>query len=340
MYAFKYVLLMLGGITFFLLGLKFMSENMEKLAGKKMQKVLRTFTKNRCAGVMTGAVSTALLQSSIATNVITVGFVSSGILSFYSASAVIMGTNIGTTITAQLVSLSGNDAFDITALGSLIAFIGFILSFLKNEKMQYIGGVMAGFGMLFFGLDVVSDSVAFFKNFESFRKIFLVESDLLLLLNGIVITAIIQSSSAVTSVMIILASNGLLSFESSMFLILGANIGTCFSVIIAASNKPAEARRVAFFNIAFNIVGALVLFLPLTLFKGKISSWFMSFSGSIEREIANFHTLFNMLVTIMLLPVLKPFTRLICAIIKDKPPKEAKNGIGNTVNVYKYDNIV
>ena len=122
--------------------------------------------------------------------------------------------------------------------------------------------------------------------------------------------------------------------------ILGANIGTCFSVIIAASNKPAEARRVAFFNIAFNIVGALVLFLPLSLFKGKISSWFMSFSGSIEREIANFHTLFNMLVTIMLLPVLKPFTRLICAIIKDKPPKEAKNGIGNTVNVYKYDNIV
>ncbi len=340
MYAVRYLLLMLGGITFFLLGLKFMSENMEKLAGEKMQKVLRTFTKNRCAGVMTGAVSTALLQSSIATNVIAVGFVSSGILSFYSASAVIMGTNIGTTITAQLVSLSGSDAFDITALGSLIAFVGFVLSFFKNEKLLNVGGVMAGFGMLFFGLDVVSDSVAFFKNFESFRKIFLVENELLLLLNGILITAIIQSSSAVTSVMIILASNGLLTFENSMFLILGANIGTCFSVIIAASNKPAEARRVAFFNIAFNIVGALVLFLPLSLFKSQVSEWFMSFSGSIEREIANFHTLFNILVTLLILPVLKPFTRLICAMIKDKPPKEAKKQATNTVNVYKYNDII
>ena len=340
MYAFRYVLLMLGGITFFLLGLKFMSENMEKLAGEKMQKVLRGFTKNRCTGVMTGAISTAILQSSIATNVITVGFVSSGILSFYSASAVIMGANIGTTITAQLVSLSGSDAFDITALGSLIAFIGFILSFFKNEKLQYIGGVMAGFGMLFFGLDVVSDSISFFKNFDGFRSIFLVENDLVLLLNGIVITAVIQSSSAVTSVMIILASNGLLSFESSMFLILGANIGTCFSVIIASSNKPAEARRVAIFNIAFNIFGTLILFVPLTILKGDVSRWFMTFSGSIEREIANFHTLFNLFVTVILLPILKPFTKLICAMVKDKPTKEGKNDNLNRVNVYKYDNIV
>ena len=166
------------------------------------------------------------------------------------------------------------------------------------------------------------------------------ENDLVLLFNGILITAVIQSSSAVTSVMIILASNGLLSFESSMFLILGANIGTCFSVIIAASNKPAEARRVAIFNIAFNVFGTLVLFVPLTLFKGEISRWFMSFSGSIEREIANFHTLFNLFVTIILLPILKPFTNLICAIVKDKPVKESKNDNLKPLNVYKYDNIV
>lgn len=340
MYALRYLLLMLGGITFFLLGLKFMSENMEKLAGEKMQKVLKTFTKNRFAGVMTGAVSTALLQSSIATNVITVGFVSSGILTFYSASAIIMGANIGTTITAQLVSLSGSDAFDITALGSLIAFLGFIFTFLKNEKLSCIGGVMAGFGMLFFGLDVVSDSISYFKNFEWFRQIFLVKSDLLLLLNGLIITAIIQSSSAVTSVMIILASNGLLTFESSMFLILGANIGTCFSVILASSGKPAEARRVAYFNIVFNILGSLILFLPLTLFKSQISSLFMSFSGSIEREIANFHTLFNLFVTVILLPILKPFTNLICLLVKDKKPNETKTYTQNTSNVYKYNDIV
>ena len=336
MYVLRYLLLTLGGITFFLLGLKFMSENMEKLAGDKMQKVLRSFTKTPISGVMTGAFTTALIQSSIATNVITVGFVASKILTFYSAAAIVMGANIGTTITAQLLSLSGSSGFDITALGSLIAFIGFILSFLSNEKLNSLGGVMAGFGMLFFGLDVVSDSVAYFKNFEEFRKIFLVESDFLLLFNGILITAVIQSSSAVTGVMIILASNGLLSFESSMFLILGANIGTCFSVIIASSGKPAEARRVAYFNILFNIVGSMILFLPLCIFKSQIGGWFLSFSGGIERAIANFHTLFNLFVTIVLLPVLKPFTSLISLLVKDKPQKDVQNAL----KVYKYNDIV
>ncbi len=336
MYAVRHILLALGGITFFLLGLKFMSENMEKLAGNKMQKVLRTFTNNRCAGVLTGAISTAVLQSSIATNVITVGFVSSGILTFYSASAIVMGANIGTTVTAQLVSLSGSELFDVTALGSLIAFIGFILMFFKNVKLECLGGVMAGFGMLFFGLDVISDSVAFFKNFQSFRNIFLVQNDLLLILNGILITSIIQSSSAVTSVMIILASNGLLAFESSMFLILGANVGTCFSVILASANKPVEARRVAYFNLLFNVVGTVVLFLPLSLFKTQISEVFLDFSGTIEREIANFHTLFNILVTAILLPLLKPFTSLLNKVVKDKE----KNNNYKMPNVYKYPNNV
>ena len=336
MYVLKYLLLTLGGITFFLLGLKFMSENMEKLAGEKMQKVLKSFTKTPVSGVMTGALTTALLQSSIATNVITVGFVSSGILTFYSASAIVMGANIGTTVTAQLLSLSGSSGFDITALGSLIAFIGFILSFFKNDKLNSLGCVMAGFGMLFFGLDVVSSSVSYFKNFEQFRKVFLVESNFVLLLNGILITAVIQSSSAVTGVMIILASNGLLSFESSMFLILGANIGTCFSVIIASSSKPAEARRVAYFNILFNAVGTIILFLPLSLFKSQIGGWFLGFSGNIERAIANFHTLFNLLVTVVLLPILKPFTTLISLIVKDKSQKDNQN----VLNIYKYNDII
>ncbi len=322
MYVLRYILLTLGGITFFILGLKFMSENMEKLTGKKMQKVLRTFTKNKYAGVLTGAISTALIQSSIATNVILVGFVSGGILSFYSASAVVMGANIGTTVTAQLVSLSGNSAFDITALGSLIAFIGLILSFFKNEKLNLTGGIFAGFGMLFFGLNVISDSVAYFKNFEAFRKLFLVKNHFILLLNGIIITAIIQSSSAVTSVMIILASNGLINFESSMFLILGSNIGTCVCVLFATSGKSVEAKRSAFFNIFFNIIGAVVLFAPLSIFSNEVASAFESFSGGIERQIANFHTIFNISVTVFLLPILEPITKLCSLIIRDK--KQAK----------------
>lgn len=307
-----------GGVTLFLLGLKFMSDNMFDLTGKKVKAALKGVTKNRFAGVVTGTLVTAAIQSSIATNVILVGFVSAGVITFEAAAAVIMGANIGTTVTAQLVSLSGKQIFDITAFGAGICFVGFLISLLKNKKVKAVGGVMVGFGMLFFGLDIVNDGVLFFKNYGAFRNIFLVKNEFLLFLNGAVITALIQSSSAVTSIMIILAGNGLLTFESSMFLILGANVGTCLCVIAAAINKPVEARRTAFFNFAFNLFGSLILFLPLCLFKTEVALWFASFSHGTERMIANFHTLFNLFVTAVLLPVLKPFTALIAKIITDK----------------------
>lgn len=327
---FQHVSMAIGGITLFLLGLKFMSGSMEDIAGNKMKSLLKGLTGNRCLGVLTGAVSTAVIQSSIATNIILIGFVSSGIMTFFEASAVIMGANIGTTITAQLVSLSGKKVFDITAFGALIAFAGFIIGFIKNAKIKSIGNIMVGFGMIFLGLDIVNSSVNYFKNYQEFRNIFLVDSDFLLLLNGVLITSIAQSSSAVTSVMIILASNGLLDFGSAIFLTLGANIGTCVSVIISAIGKPVEARRTAFFNFAFNLVGALILFFPLSIFKSEVCLAFQSFSSGVEREIANFHTLFNTFVTITLLPILKPFTKLVEIIIPENNVKtkkiSAKNG--------------
>ncbi|MBO5713316.1 MAG: Na/Pi symporter, partial [Clostridia bacterium] len=227
MIIFKHLSMAIGGITLFLLGLKFMSESMENIAGKKMQSLIKGLTVNRVSGVVTGTITTAVIQSSIATNIILVGFTSSGIMTFFEASSVIMGANIGTTVTAQLVSLSGKQVFDITAFGSIIAFLGFIMAFIKNKNVKAIGNVMVGFGMIFIGLDIVSGSVNYFKNYQEFRNIFLVKSDILLLINGIIITGIVQSSSAVTSIIIILASNGLLDFSSAMFLILGANIGTC-----------------------------------------------------------------------------------------------------------------
>ncbi len=322
MYIIQHVLLALGGIALFLLGLKFMSENMEKLTGEKMKLILGGCTKNKYLGVLTGTFTTAVLQSSVATNIILVGFVSNGLISFYQASAVIMGTNIGTTMTAQLVSLSGNTSFDITAFGAIMVFIGFLLSLSKNQNHMNVGNVMMGFGMLFFGLNVVSECIAVFKSYEVFCNIFLVKNSLLLFFNGILITAIVQSSSAVTSLMIILASNGLLNFENSMFLILGTNIGTCFAVIFASLNKSLEGRQTAFFNLAFNIFGSIILFIPLCLFKSQIACFFSLFSNGIERQIANFHTLFNTTVTLVLLPILKPFTTLISKIIKDDTPKK------------------
>ena len=202
----------------------------------------------------------------------------------------------------------------------------------KNQKLNLIGGVFAGFGMLFFGLNVISDSVAYFKNFEAFRKLFLVKNHFLLVLNGIIITAIIQSSSAVTSIMIVLASNGLINFESAMFLILGTNVGTCICVLVAASGKPVEARRSAFFNIFFNIIGAVLFFAPLSLFSSEIANAFANFSGGIERQIANFHTLFNVAVTIILLPTLKPVTNLCSLIINDK---KSTNRVGYRLKLNK-----
>ncbi len=311
MYILEYILLSLGGVTLFLLGLKFISENMEELSSKKVNNLIRNFTKNKYVGVLTGAGVTALIQSSVATNVIAVGLVSSGIIAFYNASAVIMGANIGTTITAHLVSLSKSSFFNVTAVGSLVGFIGFLLSFSKSKNTQLFGNVLTGFCMIFIGLDVINNGVIFFKNYAFFRSIFLVESDVLLLLNGIVITALVQSSSAVSSVIIILASNGLVDFSNAIFLILGANIGTCLPVIIASLNKGEEAQKTAFFNLCFNILGVLLLYFPISLFKEQVSQIFTLFSSGIEKQIANFHSLFNIFVTIVLLPFLMPFTTFI-----------------------------
>ncbi len=336
MFVFENILLVLGGITLFSMGLNFMSKNMELLTGEKIKLLLNQCTKNKYLGVMTGAFTTAIIQSSIATNVIVIGFVSNNIISFYNASAIIMGSNIGTTMTAQLVALSGKDFFNVTAVGSLVAFLGFILSLIKKKNCQEIGGVMMGFGMLFLGLEIISERVSYFKNFEAFRSIFLVKNPLALILNGIIFTAIIQSSSVVTSVMIVLASNGLINFENSMFLILGVNIGNCLAVILSAVDKSVDAKRTAYFNFAFNLLGSIILFVPILLFKTQIATAFLNFSGTIEREIANFHTLFNLLITIVLLPVLKPFTNLICKIIPDKDKKYNKKVKTNTKKYGKY----
>ena len=335
MYIFEHVLLCLGGISLFLLGLKFMSENMESLTGDKMKRLLSISTQNRVSSVLTGAFSTAILQSSVATNVILIGFVSNGMVSFLSACAVIMGTNIGTTVTAQLVSLSGSSAFDITSLGAVMVFIGFIIGFIKRKNYLEIGNVLMGFGMLFFGLDVVSECIGVFKSYEEFNRIFLVDNVFLLFLNGILITSIVQSSSAVTSVMVVLGLNGLLSFENAMFLILGANIGTCLPVILASLNKSLDGRRTAVFNLCFNVFGSLLLFLPLCLFKGQISAFFLSFSGGIERQIANFHTLFNVFVTLMMFPILKPFSNVISKLVQDKQIGDTKDLSINKVEIQK-----
>lgn len=302
----KDLLLLLGSIAVFLSGLKLMSDEVCNLSGEKMKRVIKAVAGRRCGAVLAGCAVTAVAQSSIATNMIVIGFVEGGVMTFMQAAATIMGTNIGTTMTAQLVSFSQNGGlFDITAIGCGTAFIGVIFGLMKNQKVKSLGGAMCGFGFIFIGLMFMTEAVENFKNYVWFKNLFLVENPIILFLNGLFITTVIQSSSVATGMMVVLGSIGLLPFEKATFLILGSNIGTCIPVIIASAGKSSESKKTALFNIIFNIIGSIIFFLPL-VFAGSAINSLPFFKGvAIGRKIANFHTFFNTAVCLTLLLPLK-----------------------------------
>ena len=299
--------LLLGGIALFLFGLNALSSNVGSLAGDKMSKIVRGCTKNRVGAVLVGCLSTAVLQSSIATNMIAITLVQKGILSFFRASAIILGTNVGTTVTAQLVSLSTSNDFEITAIGSLVAFLGFLLSVTDKRKLKYLGGAMFGFGTLFIGLKLMTDSVECFKAYDWFTNLFLVKNPLLLLINGFLVTCVFQSSSVVTSILIVLASLDLMHFSNAVFIILGVNVGTCLPVILSSARLSTESKQSAIFNLAFNLFGTLIFFPLLLVFGDFFQTLFTQNVSSIGKSIANFHTAFNLVVCVIVLPMLKPF---------------------------------
>ncbi len=301
----KNILLLLGSIAVFLSGLKLISDEVSALSGEKMKKTIRAVAGTRCGAALAGCATTALAQSSIATNMIVIGFVEGGVMSFQQAAAAIMGTNVGTTMTAQLVSFSAaGGGFDITAIGCGFAFIGVLLKLFKSEKTRSVGGALCGFGFVFIGLMLMTNAVESFKNYVWFKNLFLVENPLLLFLNGLVITAVIQSSSVATGMMVVLGSLGLLPFEKSAFLILGSNIGTCIPVVFASANKSAEAKKAALFNVVFNAIGSFLFFIPLALLGSKVNSLPLFKGRAIGRKIANFHTFFNLAVCLILVPFL------------------------------------
>lgn len=328
------VFLLLGAIALFLFGLKKLSAETGMLCGGKIDAVVRYATKNRVGGVLAGMLITSVLQSSVATNVIAITFVEKGIISFTACSAVIMGTNIGTTVTAQLISLSNVFDFSPEAVGGFIAFTGLILTFIKNKKVQAAGGAAIGFGFLFIGLGLMTTSAASFKKYLWFTNLFLVDNPFVLLLNGIVVTVILQSSSVVSGIVIVLSTVGLISFRSATFIILGANIGTCLPVIWASANMSNEARKAACFNLAFNIIGTILFFLPILL--GLCDRLPFLNTADIGRNIANFHTFFNLSVCVVILPVLKPFCRLVERIFGFN--EKAKNHLHFNAKIIAFDN--
>ena len=317
------IFFMLGGIAVMMFGMRTMGANLERVAGNNMKKLLGKITGNRFVGVGIGAAVTAIINSSAATTVMLVGFVNIGLITLAQAASVIMGANIGTTITAQILSLSGTEGVDVAAIAALVAAAGMILAlFFKSDKINKIGYILLGLGFIFVGLRVMSVSVngIIYENGELrplFGNIFRKDHfPLLLVLIGIILTALIQSSAAVTGILI--AIGGALKLETAVFIILGSNIGTCVTAIISSVGTSTSARRTAVIHLLFNLFGCLICIAPLWIWGEEFGAFMATISGaSVERQIANFHTLFNVTTTLILIPFTNVLVMLATRIIPD-----------------------
>lgn len=323
----------LGGITVFMIGMSMMGSNIEKAAGKSMRRLMGKATKNRFVGVGTGAAVTALVNSSAATTVMIVGFVNVGLMTLTQAASVIMGANIGTTISAFIMALSsaGGASFSITAIFALIAFVGLILTMAgKKDRIKYTGHILEGVGLIFIGLNVMSGAVSdlmaegsntreavefLFQALGSQSSYLTWEIPVLFIL-GAVLTAAMQSSAALTAIIISLASQNLISLQMAMCIILGANVGTCLTSLISSMGASVNAKRTAAVHLLFNVAGCLIFIWPVA-FAGQYIAQALSGIDT-QWQIAIFHMVFNLLTTAILLPFLNYLVKLACLIVPDK----------------------
>ena len=322
MTVFLCILALLAGSGVFMAGMNMLSSNLEKIAGNKLKSLLGKISNNRFAGVGIGASVTAIIQSSAATTVMAIGFVNAGVMTLMQATAIIMGANIGTTVTGLLVSLS---SFDISLYFSVFTFIGIMMMFIKNDKVKIIGGILAGLGLLFVGLDLMSNAFNDPAIKEFFIEIFTsINFPLLLILCGIVFTALLQSSSAATGLVIVMVGNGAIDVSSALFIILGSNIGTCVTAIIASIGTTTNAKRTAFIHLAFNVIGTIIFTIFIWIFTPYIVSFLDAiFPNNGEMQIALFHIIFNVTTTLLLLPFIKWLVRLAELVIREKKKESA-----------------
>ena len=290
---------LMGGLGLFLLGMKQMSDGLEKAAGAKMRSILEAVTTNRLLGTLVGILFCAVIQSSSATTVMVVSFVNAGMMTLYQAAGVIMGANIGTTVTSQLVS------FNLSAYAPVFLFIGVILTqFVKNDRVKKIGEVILGFGVLFMGLSVMSGSMSNLKDSPQVANLLGgLTNPFLGVVMGTIITAIIQSSSVTVSIVLLMAQQGLLELPICFYIILGCNIGACMSAMLASLSGKKDAKRAALIHLFFNIIGTVIIYLVLTVAGGLVLEIIMKISGGNPgRCVANAHTLFKICQVIVLLP--------------------------------------
>ena len=305
-----------GGLGMFLYGMEMMSDGMKMTAGNKMRSILEKLTSNRFLAVGVGAFVTMVIQSSSATTVMLVSFVNSGLLSFVQGLGVILGSNIGSTVTAQIVAFKVTDyALALIAIGALMSL------FSKKESTKNIGFVILGFGLLFYGMKVMSDTMKPLRSNPTFNSILTsFENPFMGILAGAVFTALIQSSSATTGIVITLASGGSITLEAGIPLIFGANVGTCVTAILAGLNASREAKRVAIAHVTFNILGVALFCFWIPTY----AEWMAQTADNIPRQIANAHTFFNIIATVVFIP----FTPLVAKlIIRYFPDQEISRNI-------------
>jgi len=357
MEIFTSIVMLLAGCGALLIGFKMLSDNMEKLFGNALKKIFNKTNNVPIVGVGMGAATTAVVQSSGVTTVMVVGFVNAGIMTLYQAASIIMGANIGTTITGWITVLNtvggSNVSIPVAEIFMLLLFVGvFIELFAKNDKAKTAGFALAGLGMVFLGLEIMSGAMDQYSKMPEIQQFLQMMSDpFLLLLFGIAFTALMQSSSAVTSIVIMMAGSGLViggaGSSATLYLILGSNIGSCVTALISSIGASVNARRASVIHLLFNVIGSLLIMLilimwdgypgtgwtgffsPNTFFEDTLQSWF---PGSVPVQIAVFHTAFNVLCTCMFLPFAKLLVKLATIIVP-----EGKKGKGKDDEVVYMD---
>ena len=327
------VLSLIAGIGVFLIACTMMSSNLESVSSNKLKKLFAKTSKSKLMGVGIGTVATAAIQSSGATSVMAIGFVNAGIMTLMQAATVIYGANIGTTITGQITALGMfENTISTGVIFATFAGIGaFIMAFAKKDVVKKIGGILAGFGMLFVGLDMMSASMKAFAELESVKNFLaLIKNPILLVLIGAVFTAIIQSSSVMTSVAITMVFTGLITLDQGIYLTMGSNIGSCAVAIIAGITSGANAKRTALIHLLFNVTG-VIIFMLVAMMMREISKsvnpsrvitfgylFEKMFPNAPQTQLAMFHTFFNVITVALVLPLTNLMVKLVTKIIPDK----------------------
>ena len=323
MKIYECIISLFGGTGVFIAAMNMMSSNLQKVAGAGMRRLLGKITNNRFAGVGIGAIVTMIIQSSAATTVMAIGFVNAETMNLYQATAIIMGANIGTTITGILASLQ---SLNLSLYFSFLAFLGVVLMFFKKDILKNIGGIICGLGMIFIGLNIMSDSC---KD-DSIKSVFKsglekMDFPLALLLLGIVFTALMQSSSAMTGLIIVMVQGGSMEMGSALFIILGSNIGTCVTALISTIGTSINARRTGIIHLLFNCFGTVLFTIVIWIFKEQVITVLGKLTSKPAMQIAWFHVFFNVITTLILLPLINILVLVACKIIKEKNGKNSEN---------------